>query len=448
LHSRAAHPLTFVLFGPVVLAGLFGVWITLQGAGLAVVALSVLGLALGILVLSPRQAFLLLVATRFCFEMFWDQRVLGFSVLDFLGAGVPLAVLVVIALSRARVTAVPLAKPLIAWAFVLAGSAAVFTVVHGKSLVVLENTLRMTCGIPIFLLTVMVVRDFDDAWKVLRLWLFGAVPVALIFYVYGDHMAMEYHGVIRQKAFYHDVVTPAVVACMAMLISVYLIGMGSRRGWRPGWLVALVCLAAIFGRMLFLTFHNALAGVAVLSLVTFYFLRRRVGVILCVLITLVLLSQDSRVQQRWWREVAILKGEKDAIAFASGRPNQWRYYLAQYEDLNTVDQMVGVHGTWGDPENQFLQLLGDVGPVLGLLTVGLLIWILWMVHRWGAEETHRERRQFFHFIEAVLFGTSAAWITATPLTYSNFQWFLFCLLGLAAAVRRQSLQEGSAATPV
>jgi hypothetical protein len=438
MQSRALHPLQLLIWIPPAVAGLAGAWLSLEGSGLAAVALFVMLAALAIVILRPVPALALLVFTRFGFEMFWEQRLYGFSVLDFLGAGVPVAVLLAIFLARPRFAHLPLAKPILVWAAVLWLSAAIFVAVQGEALVVLENTLRYTCGIPIFLLTLMVVENFEQAWRLLRLWFLGALPVAAIFYGYGERLAMEYHGVVRMKAFYHDVVTPAVVGCMAMLISLFLLGLGWMRRWRPHWMLGLAVAAVLFGRLVYLTFHNALAGVAFLSVATFLFLRRRFGLLACCLLFLVGLSQVERVQQRWWREIAILEGEQDPIAFASGRPNQWQFYLGRFLDLERMDQCLGVHGTWGDPENQFLQLLGDLGPVVGLYTLGFVLWLLWTIHRWSTQETDPERRLFLQFVTAVLLGTGAAWMTATPLTYSNFQWFLFCLVGLAVAVRMHS----------
>jgi hypothetical protein len=445
MQSRAVHPLHLLIWVPAALAGLIGMWLTAQGAAPAAVALFCLAGALAVVILRPVPALALLVFTRFSFEMFWEQRVYGFSVLDFLGAGVPVAVLISIFLARPRFAHVPLARPVFVWAAILWIAAAVFIVVRGQAMPVVENTLRYTCGVPIFLLTVMVVADFEHAWKLLRLWLFGALPVAAIFYGYGERLAMEYHGVVRMKAFYHDVVTPAVVGCMSMLISLFLLGLGWMRRWRPHWILALVLCAALFARLVYLTFHNALAGVACLSVGAFFFLRRRFGLLACLLVLLVGLSQVDRVQQRWWREIAILQGDQDPIAFASGRPNQWRFYLGRFFEMERMDQCLGVHGTWGDPENQFIQLLGDLGPVVGLYTIGLILWVLWTIYRWSKQEVDPERKLFFHFVVAVLVGSGAAWITATPLTYSNFQWFLFCLVGLAVAVRMHSERLAAAA---
>lgn len=445
MQSRALHPLHLLVWVPAAIAGLFGAWLTLEGSAIAAIALFVLGGALAIVILRPVPALALLVFTRFSFEMFWEQRVYGFSVLDFLGAGVPVAVLLSIFLARPRFAHVPLARPILIWAVVIWFSALVYIVVRGDTLIVLENTLRYTCGVPIFLLAVMVVADFEHAWKLLRLWLLGALPVAAIFYGYGERLAMEYHGVVRMKAFYHDVVTPAVVGCMSMLIALFLLGLGWMRRWRPHWILSLLLAAAAFGRLVYLTFHNALAGVAFLSVATFFFLRRRFGLLACLMVFMVGLTQVERVQQRWWREIAILQGDQDPIAFASGRPNQWRFYVGRFQELERMDQCLGVHGTWGDPENQFLQLLGDLGPVVGLYTFGVVMWILWTIYRWSKQEVDPERKLFFHFVVAVLVGSGAAWITATPLTYSNFQWFLLCLVGLAVAVRLDSERIAAAA---
>jgi len=444
MQSRATSPLHHLIWIPAVVAGLFGVSLALEGSAITAVALFCLLGALGIVILRPVPALALLVFMRFSFEMFWEQRVYGFSVLDLLAGGVPVAVLLSIFLARPRLAHVPLTRPILAWAAIVWISAAVYIAVGGRTEIVLENTLRYTCGVPIFLLTVMVVQDFEHAWKLLRLWLLGAVPVAAIFYGYGERLAMEYHGVVRQKALYHDVVTPAVVGCMSMLLALFLLSLGWMRRWRPHWILALLLCATLFGRLVYLTFHNALAGVAFLSVAAFFFLRRRFGLLACLLVFLVGFSQAERVQQRWWREIAIFEGEQDPIAFASGRPNQWRFYLGRFLEMERMDQCLGIHGTWGDPENQFLQLLGDLGPVVGLYTVGVVLWILWTVYRWAKQETDPERKLFFHFVVAVLVGSGAAWITATPLTYSNFQWFLFCLVGLAVAVRVDSEREAVA----
>ena len=37
---------------------------------------------------------------------------------------------------------------------------------------------------------------------------------------------------------------------------------------------------------------------------------------------------------------------------------------------------------------------------------------------------------------ALLVGSLGAWITATPLAFTNFQWFLWSCVGLAVATRR------------
>jgi hypothetical protein len=445
MQSRAVHPFQILIWVPASLAGILAVWLAHEGSALAGIALFILVAALAVVVLKPATALAVLVLTRFSFEMFWEQRVYGFSVLDLLGGGVPVAVLVAIFFSRPRLGHLPLVSPLLIWGAIVWASAGIFAATRGGTLLVLENTLRYTCGIPMLLLTVMVVRDLEHAWRILRYWLLGALPVAAIFYAYGEQMAMDYHGVLRMRAFYHDVVTPAVVGAMAMLISCVLFALGRMRGWRPSWLVALAASATVFGRLVYLTFHNALSGVTLLSLSTLLFLRRRFGLLGCCFVAVLAFSQVERVQQRWWREIAILEGDQDPIAFASGRPNQWRIYVGRFLELDRMDQGLGVHGTWGDPENQFIQLLGDLGPIVGLYTLGIVLWIVWTVFRWSKEEQDPERKLFFQFVTSLLIGSSAAWITATPLTYSNFQWFLMCLIGLAVGVRQQAEPGGGRA---
>jgi hypothetical protein len=337
-------------------------------------------------------------------------------------------------LRQPRFAHLPLVKATLTWCAVLWAFAGVYVLAGGNPMTTLENTMRFTSGIPIFLLTAIVVRDFEHALRILTYWIVGALPVLSVFYIYGEQDAMSYHGVLRLRALYHDVVTPAVVACMSLHVCLFFIGYGRLRGWAAGRLAVLAFATVLFGRMLFLTFHNGLTSVAFLAGFTIAVLRRQFLLLFAAVALLLLMTQIPSVQQRWWREIAIAQGEHDPIGFASGRPNRWRRFLARYEHEPPMAKVIGMHGTWGNPENQLLQLLIDLGPVVGLLTLGLLFWIVRCVIRWRRQCRDPARRLFYAMIAGLLIGSSAAWVTATPLAFTNFQWFLWCLTGLAAAV--------------
>jgi hypothetical protein len=448
VHARSQTPFLATFLGGICVVGAVGALLTVQGSPLMAIALFLLVGALGIVVLSPALALSLLVASRFSFEMAWDQGVGGLSVLDLLGGGVPLAVLIVVLLRQPRFGHLPLVRPTLLWTALLWAFAGLYVLAGGPTMPTLENTLRFTSGVPIFLLTVIVVRDFPHALRILGLWVVGAIPVVGVFYAYGEQDAMHYHGVLRLRALYHDVVTPAVVACMALHISLFFVALGRMRGWARPRIALLVLAALVFGRMLFLTFHNGLTAVAFLAAFTIAVLRRQFGLLCAGLAILLVMTQIPDVQRRWWREIAIAKGEHDPIGFASGRPDRWRRFLERYEFEPSMDKLVGLHGSWGNPENQLLQLLIDLGPVGGLATLGLLWMIIRRMLRWRRATDDPEQRLFFALIIGLLIGSSAAWVTATPLTFTNFQWFLWCLTGLAAAVHHRNCVDTDAAARV
>ncbi len=430
----------------------FTIFITLIGCGAAlvaaqdtpVIAVALAGLAasLGLVLLAPAAALALLVLTRFTFEMAWDQRVVGFGILELLAIGTPLAVLLVLMIHRPRFAHLPFVKPVILWSIVIAGIGAISALAHGNAMSVVQTTLRLTSGLPVFLLTVMVVRSFSHARRLLRLWALSAIPAVLVFYAYGDSSAMSYHGLLRLRALYHDVVTPAFVACVTIHLCLYFVGVERRRqdGDRSLWRIALLTGSiGLLGRMLFVTYHNALLIVCFLTAFVSSWAQRRFGLLLAGLLLAVGLSQIPTIQQRWWREIAIVQGDHDPIGFASGRPNRWRRFLGRWERAPMVTKVVGVYGAWGNPENQFLHLMIDLGPIGALATVGLLLSITLSLRRWIREETDPEKRSFFILILALLVGSIGAWITSTPLVFTNFQWFLWSIAGLAVVARQSQI---------
>ena len=103
MQARSVNPFLALFVPTICLLGLAGILLTMEGAPLATVAIAVLVGALFVLLLNPPLALGLIAATRFTFEMAWDERVMGMGVLDLLGAGVPLV--------APRATSLPLRRP-------------------------------------------------------------------------------------------------------------------------------------------------------------------------------------------------------------------------------------------------------------------------------------------------------------------------------------------------
>lgn len=434
MRARALSPF-LTLFVPVVcLAGLAGSLLTLQGTPLAAVAIAVILGALFVLLLNPALALGLFCVTRYTFEMAWDQKVAGVGVLDLLGAGVPFVALVLVVLRRPALGRFPLFWPTVWWSIVLWCLAGIHIVAGGAPMPTLENTFRFTGGVGIFVLTLMVVGTYRQGLRILLFWLLGAIPVVGIFYWFGQRGAMLYHGVVRHKALYFDVVTPATVASLSLLTCLFFLSYGRRRRWEPWKLIGLGIAVLMLARMVFLTFSNAMAGVTILGAAMFLVLRRRYGVV-CLLLGIVLaLTQHPTVQKRWWREIEIAQGNVDPIGFASGRPNRWRRFFARYERAPLVNKVLGVHGAWGNPENQFLQLLFDLGPIGGAATLIFILYVALRLLRWWRAEGDPDRKLLYALVLSVAVGSLAGWFTMTMFCMINFQWWIFSMLGVCAAL--------------
>jgi hypothetical protein len=130
-----------------------------------------------------------------------------------------------------------------------------------------------------------------------------------------------------------------------------------------------------------------------------------------------------------------LEGREEVISFACGRPHRWKRFLKRYEDSPPVDKIVGAFGKWGNPESGFLHVGLDLGPIGAAATFGLLITIALSLLRWWREEGRPEVRHFYAVTLSIATGYLVAWVTATPFTWVNLQWFLWSCIGACAALR-------------
>lgn len=434
-HTGDVSPASLLFMPAVVALGLAAFWFSLHGSAVPAVVLALIVVAVFILLVSPTWALFLLAATRFSFDMAWKYKVSGLGLLDFLGAAVPAGVVMLMLLARPRLAHIPLVKPVATWVVVVWVLAMLALLAGHPPLTTLECALKFTSGGALFALTCIVVRRYRHALSLLAFWLAGTVPVALVFLTYGGSHSMEYHGVQRLRAIYHDPGTPAIVASLGILSCICLFRVGRLQGWKTRFLLFFVVYALVLSRVLFLTFSGAMTGSTILAVFTTLLLERRWGLIALAFLFLVVFWQVPNVQRRWFREASILHGEEEAIAFASGRPHRWKRFLRRYEESPPVDKLLGAFGKWGNPENGFLHVGLDLGPIGATTTILTLCWIAVSLLKWWREESRPEIRLFYGLTLSIAVGYLVSWVTATPFTWVNLQWFLWSCIGACAALR-------------
>lgn len=435
MRAQPANPLALLFLPAVTTIGLAAFWLSLSGSAVPAVAIAVIIVAIFVLFVSPTTALLLLAASRFSFDMAWRYKISGLGVLDFLGAGVPCGVLMLLLLTRPRLGHLPLVRPAVIWAAIVWALASFALLADGPVLTTIESALKFTSGVAIFLLTCIVVTRFRHALHLLLFWIAGTVPVVVVFFLYGDTHAMQYHGIQRLRALFHDPGTPAIVASLGLLSCIAVIRIGKVLGWRLRFLLVYACWAVVLSRVLFLTFSGAMTASTILAVLILLVLERRWSWLAIGCVVLLGFWQLPRVQQRWYREASILEGREEAIAFASGRPHRWKRFLKKYEDSPPVDKIVGAFGKWGNPESGFLHVGLDLGPIGATATFVLLVTIALSLLRWWREEGEPEVRHFYAVTLSIATGYLVAWITATPFTWVNLQWFLWSCIGACAALR-------------
>jgi hypothetical protein len=412
--------------------------LNLHGSAVTAIAIAAIAASLILLLVNPTWALFVLAATRFSFEMAWQYRIANLGILDFLGAGVPCGVVALLLLRRPQLAHIPLTRPVAGWVAVLWSLALIDVASGSDPLRVVESALRFTSGAAIFVLAALVVRRYEDALRLLLCWLAGTVPVAVVFFAYGDEGAMMYHGVQRLRALYHDPGTPAIVSSLGILSCICLLRTGRMLRWGAGLIVALAVWALVLSRVLFLTFSGALTASTFLALLTMALLERRWGLSLLTVLLVVGFFQIPSVQQRWFREAAIISGEEDVIAFASGRPYRWQRFLDRHDDALFTEKLVGIHGRWGNPENGLLHLLIDLGIIGTIATLLLLGHSGLSLFRWWREEEDPRVKLLHVLTLCIAVGYGAAWATGTPFTWVNYQWFLWSCLGACAALRARA----------
>ena len=424
-----------ILLFPMMLAGIgIAAFALTQGSAVPVVALTVIAAGLTLLLLRPDAALLGIALTRFSFEMAWKHQVAGFGILDFLGAGVPCGILVLLLLTRPQLGHIPLLRPVAGWAALVWVLTGMHLVTGGDVVAALESSLKFTSGTALFVLAAHVVREPLHALRLMIFWVLGTVPVALIFFSYGESRAMDYHGVARLRSLYHDPGTPAIVASLGLLSCVYMIRVGFLAHWSWRLLALFGIWMLVLSRMLFFTFSGAMTGSTLLALLMMLVLERRWLLVLGALVCIGGFTQIPEVQQRWFREIAIAQGDADPISFASGRPNRWRRFLERYEHAPPTAKVLGVHGEWGNPENGALHLWFDLGPIGAGVSDVLLLGIVVSLLRWWREEGRPDVKLFHHVVLATALGYFFSWITGTPFGWVNLQWFLWSCLGACASL--------------
>jgi len=441
MRAQSASPLALLFMPTVTVIGLAAFWLSLSGSAVPAIAIAVIIVAIFVLFVSPTTAFFLLAASRFSFDMAWRYKISGLGVLDFLGAGVPCGVLMLLLLTRPRLGHIPLVRASVIWAAIVWALALLALLAGGPMLIIIESALKFTSGVAIFLLACIVVTRFRHALHLLLYWIAGTVPVVAVFFLYGDTHAMQYHGIQRLRALYHDPGTPAIVASLGLLSCIAVIRIGRELGWKTRFLLIYACWAVVLSRVLFLTFSGAMTGSTILAIVILLVLERRWSWLAIFCVLLAASWQLPRVQQRWYREASILEGREEAIAFASGRPHRWKRFLKKYEDSPPVDKIVGAFGKWGNPENGFLHVGLDLGPIGATATFVLLVTIALSLLRWWREEGQPEVRHFYAVTLCIATGYLVAWVTATPFTWVNMQWFLWSCVGACAALRARPEPE-------
>jgi hypothetical protein len=412
MRAQPASPLGLLFMPAVTVLGLAAFWLSLSGSAVPALAIAVIVVAIFVLFISPTTALFLLAASRFSFDMAWRYKISGLGVLDFLGAGVPCGVLILLLLARPRLGHFPLVRPAVIWAAIVWALASFALLAGGPLLTTIESALKFTSGVAIFLLTCIVVTRFRHALHLMLFWIAGTIPVVVVFFLYGDTHAMEYHGIQRLRALFHDPGTPAIVASLGLLSCIAVVRIGKELGWKLRFLLVYAFWAVVLARVLFLTFSGAMTGSTILAVLTLLVLERRWGWLAISFVLLFGFWQLPRVQQRWYREASILEGREEAIAFASGRPHRWKRFLKKYEDAPPVDKIVGAFGKWGNPESGFLHVGLDLGPIGATATFVLLVSIALSLLRWWREEGEPEVRHFYAVTLSIATGYAVAWVTA------------------------------------
>jgi len=269
---------------------------------------------------------------------------------------------------------------------------------------------------------------------------------------------MVYHGVQRLRALYHDPGTPAIVSSLGILVCVYMLRMGRLQRWNTGLIIAIALWTLVLCRALFLTFSGALTASTFLALLTMVLLERRWGLSLLIVLLIAGFLQIPSVKQRWFREAAVISGEEEVVAFASGRPYRWQRLMDRRDQALVTERLVGVHGRWGNPENGLLHLLLDLGIIGTVATLGLLAHVALSLLRWWRDERDPRAKLLYGLTLSVSLGYAAAWTTGTPFAWVNYQWFVWSCVGACAALRargptlaepyaeRRHLPHASAAT--
>jgi O-antigen ligase len=263
----------------------------------------------------------------------------------------------------------------------------------------------------------------------------GIFPIGTGLYeiVTGNHWSIVYgeSGLVRNVGMYHDAITPRYYAMQTILALLVLTGLYRSRRWLAN--LASVLYGGACAVVVFFAYSKSGAlTLASWSLVWAGLMRRgRVLGLIAVLGLGAAVTFNDTVTDRlgtvFNKEIGVLRGETATDRSFAGRWYIWFDLIDEWQRQDSTQQIFGSGRSALGAHNDYLQILMHGG------LVGLALYLLLLLTLLGAVLRDLLQRRDAWTVAALL--AMIMWLVDTigliPSAYSNYQWFVWGVIGLS-----------------
>lgn len=395
--------------------------------------------AIALLAIKPRWGILALFVVRPIVDVTWAQTLVGdFKLTEIVSVAVP--GLMILRMCLPGAPAASFSRMPLRWAWLLWSLYVAVFSIH----MMLASDLREGANIffrhlnglaGFYMVQAYLADDRGSQRFAMAMAVAGIFPIGTGLYeiVTGNHWSIVYGegGLVRNVGMYHDAITPRYYAMQTILALLVLTVLYRSRRWLANLAAVLyggACAVVVF----FAYSKSGALTLASWSLAWAGLMRRgRVLGLIAVLGLGAAVTFNDTVTDRlgtlFNKEIGVLRGETATDRSFAGRWYIWFDLIDEWQRQDSTQQIFGSGRSALGAHNDYLQILMHGG------LVGLALYLLLLLTLLGAVLRDLLQRRDAWTVAALL--AMIMWLVDTigliPSAYSNYQWFVWGVIGLS-----------------
>ncbi|MGB3478343.1 MAG: hypothetical protein WBB67_04200 [bacterium] len=385
----------------------------------------------------PKVFFIILIASKMMINGLYSVYVFGeINILMFIGALVPMFLIVYMFVKKIDVTLYPCHKLILLFLF----EAIVAALVSSCGLMNMqsfEKILRLLNGITCFFAIPLMFSHKKDIRLLLYAWLISVIPpliIGLYQILFGQfHLQVTpgVEGMLRLSAIYYDAASVVYPGLILILMLFFFSEKFDSRGKN----ILFYVLLAVAAFLIYRTYSRwgAFAVVSYFIVYSFYKKSKKLLIASLGLTIMIFFTAQSGIYKRFEHEAKVREKFGDRLML-TGRIGIWERNWIEYLNYSYLQKLIG-YKTIGNVHNDFIRILLDYGFLGFMLYTSILVMILITLLKNLQENKDKTRRKliFIGMLSHISFIIMSFGLT--PSLFTDYQWFHWGIIGIALKKR-------------